>query len=346
MVAPLSSSTGNCALTKTVILDTDPGVDDAMALLYLAKHPDVRLHSMTTVFGNASVRVTSRNASYLNDHFSLGLPVYEGAAAPLSGPRHISALRVHGSDGFGDTGIATGFRPTLSAKPAWLHIAETIEAHPSEITLLAIAPLTNLALALRHYPAIADKVAEVIVMGGAFGTKGRFGNIRPNAEANFFYDPQAADEVLAGRWPVTVVGLDVTTDCIITSTQSSDLAKSGGDAGKFLHTISRGYEKIYRDFDGIDGFCIHDVAAAVAVTNPAIFGVATGQVEVSSEPDCEGQSLLSLGDYANGMERESQRVCIEVDSQALVDTYIEVMQSALQSPLSGQEGTSIEASLS
>lgn len=312
-------------MTKTVILDTDPGVDDAMALFYLARHPDVQLHSITTVFGNAAVGVTARNAAYLVERFGLKVPVFAGAGAPLVGARHVPELKVHGGDGFGDTGLADNFHAACDGTPAWQHLADSIELEPGKITVVAIAPLTNLALALRNRPAIADKVAEVIVMGGAFGTKGRNGNIRPNAEANFFYDPHAADEVMAARWPVTVVGLDVTTDCILSSSESAELASQAGEMGSFLQQISRGYEKIYRDFDGIDGFCIHDVAAAVAVTDPGLFSGISAPVMVDTTAGAEGHSTFDVSPMGDLAWRPKHSVCVDVDARKLVDSYIAVM---------------------
>lgn len=315
-------------MTKTVILDTDPGVDDAMALFYLARHPDVQLHSITTVFGNAAVAVTARNAAYLVERFGLDVPVFAGAGAPLVGARHVPELKVHGFDGFGDTGLADNFHAPCDGKPAWQHLADSIELEPGKITVVAIAPLTNLALALRNRPAIADKVAEVIVMGGAFGTKGRNGNIRPNAEANFFYDPQAADEVMAARWPITVVGLDVTTDCILSSSESADLASQAGEMGSFLHQISRGYEKIYRDFDGIDGFCIHDVAAASAVTDAGLFSSISAPVMVDTAAGSEGHSTFTASQVGGLASRPKHRICVDVDARRLVDSFIAVMMGA------------------
>lgn len=325
-------------MTKTVILDTDPGVDDAMALFYLAMHPSVELHSITTVFGNASVAVTARNAAYLVNRFSLGVPVFVGADAPLVGARFVPDLKVHGTDGFGDTGCADRFSPSVEQKPAWQHIADSIEFEPGKITVVAIGPLTNLALALRNRPAIAGKVAEVVVMGGAFGTKGRNGNIKPYAEANFFYDAQAADEVMTAGWPLTVVGLDVTTDCILSSGASRALAVNGGEIGSFLHEISRGYEKIYRDFDGIDGFCIHDVAAAVAVTDPALFECISEPVRVDTFVGAEGRSSIAAFQTEDRLARPARRICVGVDAERLVDKYIEIILGKPSSKLNSTAG--------
>lgn len=306
---------------KLVILDTDPGIDDAMALLYLSASPGVRLDSITTVFGNGDIDTTSRNAAYLVERFALGLRVYPGAAGPLAGERHIPALKVHGEDGLGGHGLADGFPPPPPTVPAWEHIARTILANPGKVSLLAIGPLTNLALALRHRPEIASLTREVVIMGGAFGTQGRRGNIRPHAEANFYYDPLAAKKVLAAGWPVTVVGLDVSTDCILSSAQAKALAATGGDAGALLWQISRGYAEIYRQFDGIDGFCIHDVAAAACLVSPHLFSLCGAALDVATGGDDAGRSFVADDD-----RRHQQHYCDGVAAGQLVTDFIAAIE--------------------
>ena len=306
---------------KLVILDTDPGIDDAMALLYLGASSGVRLHSITTVFGNGDIETTSRNAAYLVDRFGLGLTVYPGAAGPLQGERHVPALKVHGEDGLGGYGVADGFSSPPSSIPAWEHIAQTILANPGEVSLLAIGPLTNLALALRFRPEIAPLTREVVVMGGAFGTKGRCGNIQPHAEANFYYDPLAADEVLAANWSVTVVGLDVSSDCILSSAQAQALATTGGAAGAFLWQVSRGYAEIYRKFDGIDGFCIHDVAAAAYLVSPQLFSVRKAVLGVETTGNEAGRSFL-----AGHAVRSAQQYCHDVEASRVASDFIAAIE--------------------
>lgn len=314
-VAPRSEGT-----PKLVIVDTDPGIDDAMALLYLRAAQGVRLHSLTTVFGNADVRTTSRNAAFLAARFGLDLPICVGAAEPLEGRRHVPALKVHGPDGLGGTGLAQGVPVPQSAVSAWQHIADTISAYPGEVSLLAIGPLTNLALALRHRPQIAADVHEVVVMGGAFGTRGRYGNIRPHAEANFFYDPLAAEEVLAAPWPVTVVGLDVSADCILSSAEAAAMATHLGETGELLWAISRDYAEIYRKFDGVDGFCIHDVAAAARLVSPELFSVRRAAIGVRTDGEDAGRSFLSPD-----ARRPVQGFCDHVEADRLISQFIEIL---------------------
>lgn len=306
--------------SRLVIVDTDPGIDDAMALSYLSAAPGVQLHSLTTVFGNADVRTASRNAAFLTSRLGIDLSIYVGAAEPLQGERHVPALKVHGADGLGGTGLAQSVAVPQSAVPAWQHIADTISARPAEVSLLAIGPLTNLALALRHRPQIAAEVREVIVMGGAFGRHGRHGNIRPHAEANFFYDPLAAEEVLAAAWPVTVVGLDVSADCILSTAEAEAMATYGGETGKLLWTISRDYAEIYRKFDGLDGFCIHDVAAAARLVSPELFSVRRAAIGVETGGEYAGRSFLSQGDG-----RPMQSFCHQVDAERVVARFVEAL---------------------
>ncbi len=275
---------------KLVILDTDPGVDDALAMLYLRSRPDLRLLAMTTVFGNADVDVTTRNALYLRDRFLAGVPVYKGAAAPLSRPRRASPVHVHGDNGLG--GIDLPDHPPLApdAGLAPERIIALVRAHPGKITLLAIGPLTNLALALRDAPDIAALVAQVVVMGGAFGEGNRGGNVTSFAEANIHNDPEAAAEVLTAPWPVTLVGLDLTTRCVLSNAQADDLAAHGGEAARFAFRVSRGYAAAYGRFEGLDGCCLHDVAAAAFVLRPDLFRTRNGAIAVALDGERLGQT--------------------------------------------------------
>jgi len=316
----MSEGRADDAGKRLLIVDTDPGIDDAMALLFLHAQPDISLHSITTVFGNADIATITRNARFLAERFQLGVPIIAGAGEALAGGRHIPALKVHGEDGLGDSGAASNTAPVESGPPAWQHIAETIRRHPGEVTLLSIGPLTNLALALRDDPGIAELVGEVVVMGGAFGTAERHGNITPHAEANFFYDPEAADAVLAANWPVTVVGLDVSSDCILSSAEALRLGQEGGSAGRFLWEISRDYEAIYRQYDGLDGFCIHDVAAAAYVVRREWFTRQASAVEVLTEGERKGASIA----LANG-RRPEQHYCVAVDHAQVIKAYTDAI---------------------
>lgn len=308
-----------------VILDTDPGIDDAMAFAFLRSRRDVRLLAITTVFGNADVATTTRNALYLVDRFEMNVPVHAGAPKPLTIPRRPVASHVHGHDALGNTGLAQDFSGQAGPEAAHETIVRLVRGHPHKVSILAIAPLTNLALALRAAPDIAGLVREVVVMGGAFGYGSRRGNVSPVAEANIANDPHAADEVLAAEWPVTMVGLDVTSQCILPARLAADLAERGGADGRFLWDISRSYEQLYREHDGLDGCCIHDVAAAVRMVEPGLFRTVSGPVRVVTDGIAAGQTILRPEETPfppgawDGLP--AQRACIEVDSAALLTIY-------------------------
>ena len=176
--------------TTPILFDTDPGIDDAMALLMLARDPRARLLGVTTVFGNASIDTTTRNALALCERFGIDVPVARGAARPLV--RHTGDYpdMIHGRDGMGNVGLAAATRQRAEALPAPRFICEMAKRHEGELVLVAVGPFTNLALALAHDPSIVDRVKAVVVMGGAFGTHGHGGNVSPVAEANVFNDPR------------------------------------------------------------------------------------------------------------------------------------------------------------
>jgi inosine-uridine nucleoside N-ribohydrolase len=304
---------------KRVILDTDPGVDDALALIYLRAQPDLRLEAITTVFGNADVETTTRNALYLRDRFAPDTPVHRGATAPLRRPRGASPVHIHGGNGLGDIDLGDFIAPAPDAGSAAERIVDLVRAHPGEITLLAIGPLTNLALALRAAPDIAGLVAQVVVMGGAFGEGGRGGNVTPFAEANIHNDPEAAAEVLAAAWPVTLVGLDVTGLCVLSTAALKALAGDVQDTGHFVEAVSRSYVAAYGHFDGLDGCCLHDVAAAAYIVEPELFSVRNAGLRVVLDGERSGQTRWDP-------DGRSQTVCLGVEPDLVVDRFLDAVR--------------------
>ncbi|MBT9491536.1 MAG: nucleoside hydrolase [Paucibacter sp.] len=311
-----------------VIFDTDPGIDDAMALYLLARHPALDLRAITTVFGNASIDVTSRNGQLLAALFDQQVPVAKGAAGPL----HVDAERefsvhVHGDDGVG--GMAAMIErtevPALDARPAYQLICEMVNAEPGAITLIAVGPLTNLALALRHDPGIAAKVHRVIVMGGAFGTQARCGNVTPVAEANIINDPEAADLVFSADWPVVIVGLDVTHETVMTEAYLSSLQGRGGRVGDFLWRATRHYQDFYQSVDGINGVYAHDASAIVYAIEPEAFTLRAGPVRVVTEGIARGQTIQDFRKPSGAVTPWSgcpaQQVCIAVKAERVLAIF-------------------------
>jgi inosine-uridine nucleoside N-ribohydrolase len=291
---------------RLVILDTDPGVDDALALLYLRARPDLRLLAITTIFGNADIETTTRNALWLRARLGLEAPVHRGADAPLTRPRGRSPVHVHGENGLGDIDLSGPVLPSADPGAAYERIADLVRAHPGQVTIVAIGPLTNLALALRAAPDIAGLVAEVVIMGGAFAR----GNVTPFAEANIHNDSEAAAEVLAAAWPVTLVPLDATMPCVLTDAAAREMAQTN-ETGRFVHDVTRGYAATYARHEGLNGCVLHDVAALIRLTQPDLFEVRSGSVSVILDGERLGQTTWA----ENGPTRQ---VCLNTDGAELV----------------------------
>ena len=320
------------ARPKPVIFDTDPGVDDAMALALIAASPALDLTAITTVHGNADVDITTRNALYLAQRFGLSAPVARGAAEPLRRARGEAPHFIHGRNGLGDVELTA---PTgrAHALPAHALIIEQVRARPGEITLIAVGPLTNLALALEAAPDIAGLVAEVVIMGGAFGVAGRMGNVSPVAEANIHADPDAADRVLTAPWPVRMVGLDVTSGCVMSPAYMQRLRDRMGQAmggvGAFLWALTRGYDAFYRARDGLDGFCVHDAMAVARAIDPSLFVERQGPVRVVTDGIAMGQTIQKPDGavFPPGPwdDLPSQSVAIGVEGERFLALYADTL---------------------
>ncbi|MCV2371213.1 nucleoside hydrolase [Roseateles oligotrophus] len=317
-----------------VIFDTDPGIDDAMALYLLARHPALDLRAVTTVFGNASIEVTSRNGQLLAAMFGQQVPVAAGAAGPLHAhaEREFS-VHVHGDDGVGGmAALLEAEVPPLDARPAYQLICDMVNAEPGAITLIAVGPLTNLALALRHDPSIVAKVHRVIVMGGAFGTAARCGNVTPVAEANIINDPEAADLVFSADWPVVIVGLDVTHETVMSEAYLSSLQGRGGVVGDFIWKATRHYQDFYQACAGIDGIYAHDASAIAYAIEPEAFTLRSGPVRVVTDGIARGQTIQDFRKLSLAQTPWSgcpaQQVCIGVQAERVLALFEQAFDAA------------------
>lgn len=312
-----------------VIFDTDPGIDDAMALLYLSKLPEIELLGITTVVGNADIATTTRNALFLRDRFGIPAPVIRGAGETLDGVSKPEPVMVHGHNGLGDIDIPAVDETGLQAGSATQFIIDTLRAHPGEVTIIAVGRMTNLALALRQDPAIAGLAKQVVIMGGAFGHAGRHGNITPSAEANIHGDPVAADEIFAAAWPVVVVGLDVTHDIILDADYLADLAAGAGANGQLLREISDHYARFYQDVMGLAGVVGHDLLAVTYALYPQWFQTQSGPIRVVRDGTAVGQTIqmpaTGTADHPDWANRPAQLICTAVNAEAVLRHYRETV---------------------
>lgn len=221
---------------KRVVIDCDPGIDDAQAIMMAYMHPGVEIVAMTTVAGNVDVENTSANALKILDALDAGsIPVYKGADSALveQGNR---ASYVHGQDGLGDAGLPASFR-NLEEKPAALALIDLAKKQPGELELIAIGPLTNLALALRLDPGLPLRYKNLVVMGGAYYAQGNTPNLP--AEFNFYSDPEAAADVLE-HWPMlTLVTWEAAMAHAIEREAFDTLMHFDNPRSKFLGRITR-----------------------------------------------------------------------------------------------------------
>ncbi len=310
---------------KKVIFDTDPGIDDAMALLFLKKSSSVEIVGVTSSFGNGTIETTTANALFLCDMFGIDAPVAKGAAKPLSGKAGAPAHHVHGHDALGDLPTAPVSRRIPHDLTADAFIVEMVRRHPHQISIVAVARMTNLALALRRDPTIASLVKEVIVMGGAFGFHGHSGNVGPVTEANIGGDPLAADEVFGADWPVTLVGLDVTQEVIMPTAMVERLGDHGGLEGRFIRDIARFYLDFHRDSEDLDGMFVHDSSAVACLLDPTLFKTRQGPIRIVQSGIAAGQTIQKPDAKKNTpaawANRPSQTICIGVEPRRLLDLY-------------------------
>tara|TARA_R110002020_G_scaffold86437_3_gene213428 strand:+ start:2580 stop:3539 length:960 start_codon:yes stop_codon:yes gene_type:complete len=304
-----------------VIFDTDPGIDDAMALLFLHRHPQIDLIGITTVFGNAPIDLTTRNALFLAQAWGISAPVAQGAGVTFdpSRPEGHWPTFIHGENGLGDVDIPPVIGRTVDDRPAWQFIIDTVRAQPGEVTLVAVGRMTNLALALKADPDFAALVKEVVVMGGAFDLNG---NVSPAAEANIHGDPEAADLVFTAPWRVTVVGLDVTLKTVMTSGFLAEMAAAGGAPVQLLSDISQFYIDFYRHRVG-DGMVVHDSCACVYLVAPELFKTRSGPVRVVCGGIADGQTIQKpdgrVFPAGHWDGHPSQLVCIDVEPERVLD---------------------------
>lgn len=254
---------------RTIIIDTDPGQDDAIAILFaLAAADQLDLLAITTVAGNVPVHLASRNARIVRDWANrTEVPVYEGCPRPLMRDL-ITASHVHGETGLEGvplhepkTGLAKGHAVEF--------LIDTLRQAPEPgVTLCAIGPLTNLAAALVQAPNIKHGINEIVMMGGAYFQRG---NTTPTAEFNVYVDPHAAGVVFASQLPITVLPLDVTHKVLTTTPRIERVGSLGNQAGKLIAQILTAYQRYEIEKIGSEGGPLHDPCVIGYLLEPSLF---------------------------------------------------------------------------
>jgi len=303
---------------QKIIIDCDPGIDDAFALAFAHGHPELDLGGITTVAGNVGLDLTTANALRVRDFVGMrDVPVTAGCAVPLQRPA-LDARAVHG-----DSGLGAASLPATPSQPARGHavdfLAGAIGVEPGQVTLIAIGPLTNIALAVRRHPQIVSQVRDFVIMGGSAGR----GNVTPAAEFNIAADPEAAAIVFAAGWTVTMVGLDVTLQARATAAVRARMHGLGRLADDLLLPSLAGYTGTGHGPgpDHADGPPVHDVCAVARVAAPGLVTCAPARVEV--ETAGRWTSGMTVTDFTAAAGDCNAQVAVAIDTDGFWDLVLD-----------------------
>src|SRR5271170_671132 len=273
----VSARTAQAQVAERLIIDTDPGTDDALAILLALRSPELRVEALTIVAGNVQAPAGLANAlKVVSLAERCDLPVAEGAQRPLHAKLNIEPFW-NGPNGLGGAELPAS---QCKADPRFGPdvIIDPVHKYPHEITIIGVGPETNLALAILKDPTIVPLVKRVILMAGSISG----GNVNGAAEFNVFCDPDAADLVFRAAWPVTMVGLDVTEITLISSAQVDEIERSGGAEAKFAAAVARFQVGLYQG-TGFGGGAIHDALAVGAAIDPSFLKLRTMRIDVETE---------------------------------------------------------------
>jgi len=266
-----------------MILDCDPGHDDAIALLLALASPEVEVLGVTTVAGNQTLEKTTANALRVLEFVGRDdVPVAAGADRPLSRERFVASY-VHGETGLDGPDLPPARGSALAAH-AVDFLAETLHAAPAPVTLVPVGPLTNVALLLARHPAAAERIERIVLMGGAIAE----GNVTPAAEFNIWADPEAAHRVFTSGLDVTMIGLDVTHRALLTPAHAQRL-RGSGRVGTLVAELFDFYHRFHSQTYAFAGSPVHDAVAVAHVLAPGLVETKHRAVVV----DCGGE--LSRG---------------------------------------------------
>ena len=302
--------------TTPILLDCDPGHDDAIALLLALASPEVELLGVTTVAGNQTLEKTTANAiRVLEFSGHTDVQVAAGADRPLLREQYVAA------DVHGDTGLDGPDLPPPRSQPVAQHavdfLAERIRSSVRPVTLIPTGPLTNLALLLALHPDARPE--RIVLMGGAIAE----GNVTPAAEFNIWCDPEAAARVFASGLDVTMVGLDVTHKALFTQAHVGRLA---GRVGEMVAELLRFYGTFHRKVYGFEGSPIHDAVAVAHVLDSGLVETLERNVEIDTESElCRGRTVVDL--WRRTTREPNAHIGVEIDSDGFLELLIERLNS-------------------
>jgi inosine-uridine nucleoside N-ribohydrolase len=308
-------------MSNKIILDVDPGIDDALAILFAVKSKRLKVEAITTVSGNVHVDKgylnTLKMLEVLREDF---IPVAKGESKPLT-RSHVDAEHIHGKDGLGNSDIPAPKLKLTSEHAVDLIVRKIMESEKDEFTLVATAPLTNIAKAFRREPSLAEKLKGLVLMGGAYGlTKFGYGNVTSDAEYNIYEDPEAAQIVFQSGVKITAVGLDITMNPSITLTPK-DI--------KQISSRQTPVTEVVRKITGqtltrMGQVFLHDPITVAAAIDGTLVKTEEHRVSIDvSEGITRGKTKIRDDKVLNNV-----RVCVNIDASRFLDMFLTVIMSS------------------
>jgi purine nucleosidase/pyrimidine-specific ribonucleoside hydrolase len=301
-----------------VLVDTDAGVDDALAILYAMHSPEIRVEAITTVAGNVEVEKCTRNVKTILAYAQSDYKpeVVQGCGKPLR-LALITAPEVHGKDGLGNTQISIRGRSPRKSQEAIECIRRLCEQFSHQLTIIALGPLTNIAIAFETYPHSVKKVKRIVSMGGAFRVPGNTG---PVAEFNYFVDPHAANVVLQAGLPLTIVPLDVTEQTILMRSKLQEIVRRRRTRlASFIYKFTGNYMRYQKRTLGINGGYLHDPLTVAIAVRPSLAQVRKVHVEVECESELtRGMTVADFRLEGKGVRPD---VVMRIDRQTFHELF-------------------------
>lgn len=297
--------------TQKIILDCDPGHDDAIAMLLAHGNPNLELLAVTTVAGNQTLEKVTTNARALARVGNItGVPFAAGASRPLVGPQLIPE-EIHGDSGLDGPKLPRPGAPLEDTHAVNLIAQVIAENEPGSVVIVPTGSLTNIALFARMYPQLVERVGGVTLMGGGHHT----GNMTPAAEFNILADPEAAQIVFEESWPVTMIGLDVTHQVLAVPERMEQLKQVGTDVAQFIAELVEFFGASYMKERGYPGPPMHDPLAVAAVADPSVVRTIRASIYVETQgAHARGQTIVDL--RRTWSNDDPSALCVESDAES------------------------------
>jgi ribosylpyrimidine nucleosidase len=302
-----------------IILDCDPGHDDAIAIMIAGNTPGIELLGITVVAGNQTLEKTSKNALRVCEYLGIDVPVYSGCGGPMVRDKQVISSEIHGETGL-DGPSFNELTKELENKHGVQFIIDTLLASKGDITLVATGPLTNLAMAMRMNPKIVEKIKQIVIMGGAY----QLGNVTPAAEFNILADADAAHVVFTCGRKVVMVGLDVTRKVLCYPEIIQRMKKLNTKASKLFEDLMLFFNKSQKEVFGWDGGPLHDPVTIAYLIDPTVIETKSMYTEIDIR-GVQSYGRTNCDFFGNSGKQPNSEIAVEID----VEKFWNIVEQAI-----------------